>query len=90
MTITYTSESTAQIQEAYNILINNAYEIYPRSFKQLEDILACKDGQIDANCKKAIANLAKVTGKRMLETIAMYQKTDDDWTNKHRKLLHVV
>lgn len=90
MTITYTSNSTAQIQEAYNILINNAYQIYPRSFKQLEDILACRDGQINTNCKKAIANLIKVIGKRMLETIAMYQKIDEDWTNKHRKLLHAV
>jgi ferritin-like protein len=88
--MTYTSNSTEQIQKAYNILINNAYEIYPRSFKQLEDILACKGSQIDANCKKAIANLIKITGVRMLETIGMYHKTDDDWTNKHRKLLHVV
>lgn len=46
--------------------------------------------RLDGNCLTAVANLIKICGQKVLESLALLNKTEDDVVNKHKKLLHAI
>jgi len=48
----------------------------PQSFTQLEKLLASTHPDIDYNCKKAIANLVRVSGREILKILCEISKEE--------------
>lgn len=88
--LTYSSTCTSDIDQAYQALIDNIFVNYPKSFAQLEEILVQDRNRLDGNCLTAISNLVKICGKKVLESLALLNKVEEDVVGNHKRLMHAI